>query len=85
MAKQTSPAQRQPEERLLIALPANALESMGVPLASQLGSGPTGLEGTSAFEAGVGRNSPFPCFKKSAWDKQVIIKFTASRSGVRAG
>lgn len=63
------------EEDITITLPANALETLGIPLGGQLSSGHGALEASGpASAASAARSEVFPCFKKSAWGDRLTVK-----------
>lgn len=67
-------------EEVIITLPASALDALGTLLSGQLKSGYDATKGDIYMSASpVGRDEPFPCFMKSNWDGQAIVKVVQQR------
>jgi len=78
MQKRTN--QKDTQEEIIMTLPATALEALGTGLTGQATNGHDIAKGDVYMGASpVGRDEPFPCFKKSAWDDQVVVKIVQQR------
>lgn len=72
--------QMQVNEEIIMTLPAAALDTLAAPVGSQSKSGHDGMRGDSYMGASpVGRDEPFPCFLKSNWSEQVVVKIVQQR------
>jgi hypothetical protein len=79
MRKRTIPPiqKAQKDDELIVTLPAEALEALGVPISGH----EAGRSDRYMSASPAGRNEPFPCFKKAIWDDRPTIKIIQTPAG----
>lgn len=62
-------------EETTITLPVSVMETMPLPVASQLGTAHGSFDSLHSFDAAsVGRSDSFPCAKRSSRMEQIVLK-----------
>ena len=65
------------QEEMTVVLPAAALGTLGELLSSQRGGVYGAAENSSSMiTAAATQNEPFPCFKKSVWGDQIMVRIS---------